>query len=141
MGRTVKDFDILDGEIKLKYKRAIMAKESLVNNGLKIIHDKLGLTKPLTTHIARHTFARLAKEVHLDNSLVQGLLKHSSLSTTEKYMGRFSTDAQDEALKAVFKPMAPEMMRKKELLDQLAEFSEEELEKILAKQKKKKKTK
>ena len=109
-----------------------MSKESLVNNGLKIIHDKLGLTKPLTTHIARHTFARLAKEVHLDNSLVQGLLKHSSLSTTEKYMGRFSTDAQDEALKAVFQPMAPEMMRKKDILNRLAELSLEELEALLA---------
>lgn len=130
--KTVKDFDILDGDMKLKYKRAIMSKESLVNNGLKIIHDKLGLTKPLTTHIARHTFARLAKEVHLDNSLVQGLLKHSSLSTTEKYMGRFSTDAQDEALKAVFQPMAPEMMRKKDILNRLAELSLEELEALLA---------
>ena len=118
--------------MKLKYKRAIMSKESLVNNGLKIIHDKLGLTKPLTTHIARHTFARLAKEVHLYNSLVQGLLKHSSLSTTEKYMGRFSTDAQDEALKAVFQPMAPEMMRKKDILNRLAELSLEELEALLA---------
>ena len=66
---------------------------------------------------------------------------HSSVSTTEKYMGRFSTSARDEALKEIFKPLAPEMLRKKELLDQLAELSVEELEKILAKQKKKKKTK
>ena len=51
-------------------------------------------------------------------------------------MGRFSNDAQDEALKAVFQPLAPEMMRKKELLNQLAELSESELEALLAAHKK-----
>ncbi len=129
--KSIKDFDGLSGEMKLKFKETVSAKESLVNNGLKIIREKCGITKPLSTHIARHTFARLAKDVHTDNSLVQGLLKHSSLSTTEKYMGRFSTDAQDEALRAVFKPLAPDMVRKKELLDELSKLSEEDLEAIV----------
>ena len=97
-----------------------------------------GITKPLSTHISRHTFSRLAKEVHTDNSLLQGLLAHSSISTTERYMGRFSTDAKDEALKEVFRPLDPTMMRKKELLDQLAELSVEDLTEILAEYNKKK---
>ena len=129
--KTVKDFDKLDGAMKLKYKETVSAKESLVNNGLKIIRTKAGITKPLSTHIARHTFARLAKEVHTDNSLVQGLLKHSNISTTERYMGRFSSDAQDDALKKVFQPLAPEMMRKNELLAELGKLSEDELAEML----------
>lgn len=130
--KTIKDVDKLPGDLKLKYKKTISTKEALVNNGLKIIQKQAGITKPLSTHIARHTFARLAKEVHTDNSLVQDLLKHSSLSTTEKYMGRFSTDARDDALKEIFKPLAPEMMRKKELLNQLAELPEDALEEMLS---------
>lgn len=135
--KSIKDFDSLSGELKIKFKQTVSAKEALVNNGLKIVREKAGITKPLSTHIARHTFARLAKEVHTDNALLQGLLMHSSVSTTEKYMGRFSTSARDEALKEIFKPLAPEMVRKDELLKQLATLPEEALEKMLNDYKKK----
>lgn len=128
---SIRDFDLLSGDMKLKFKQTVSSKEAHVNNGLRKIRDMAGITKPLSTHIARHTFARLAKEVHTDNSLLQGLMMHSSISTTEKYMGRFSTTARDEALKEIFKPLAPGMLRKKELLDRLAELSVEELERLL----------
>ena len=42
----------------LKYKQTVSTKEAQVNNGLRKIRDKAGITKPLSTHIARHTFAR-----------------------------------------------------------------------------------
>jgi integrase len=132
-----RELDSMDGQDKLKYKETISSKESMVNNGLRTIRTMAGLTKPLSTHIARHSFARLAKEVHTDNSLVQGLLLHSSISTTERYMGRFSTDARDDALREIFKPLAPEMVRKRELLKQLAELPEEDLATILEEYKKK----
>lgn len=129
--KSIRDFDLLSGDMKLKFKQTVSSKEAHVNNGLRKIRDMAGITKPLSTHIARHTFARLAKEVHTDNSLLQGLMMHNNISTTEKYMGRFSTDARDEALKEIFKPLAPEMMRKKELLDRLAKLQVEELEVIV----------
>ena len=134
--KSLKDFDKLSGDMKLKFKRAVSSKESEVNNGLKIIQKKAEISKPLSTHIARHTFARLAKDVHTDNAIVKELLRHSSLSTTEQYMGRFSTDARDEALREIFKPLAPEMMRKKELLDELGKLSEEDLAAIIEEHKK-----
>ena len=129
--KSLRDFDLLSGDMKLKYKQTVSTKEAHVNNGLRKIRDKAGITKPLSTHIARHTFARLAKEVHIDNALLQGLLQHSSVSTTEKYMGRFSTDARDEAMKEIFRPLAPEMMRKNDILKQLAELPEEDLAAML----------
>lgn len=136
--KSLRDFDLLSGDMKLKYKQTVSTKEAQVNNGLRKIRDKAGITKPLSTHIARHTFARLAKEVHIDNALLQGLLQHSSVSTTEKYMGRFSTDARDEAMKEIFRPLAPEMMRKNDLLKRLAELPEEDLAAILEEYEKKK---
>ncbi len=117
--------------MKLKYKETESSKEAHVNNGLRKIRDKAGITKPVSTHIARHTFGRLAKEVHIDNSLLQGLFLHSDLATTERYIGRFSTDARDEAMKEIFRPLAPEMMRKNDLQKQLAELPEEDLAAIL----------
>lgn len=133
-----RELDSMDGQDKLKYKETISSKESMVNNGLRTIRTMAGLTKPLSTHIARHSFARLAKEVHTDNSLVQGLLLHSSISTTERYMGRFSTDARDEALREIFKPLAPEMVHKRDLLKQLAELPEEDLAAMLEEYRRKK---
>lgn len=136
--KSLRDFDLLSGDMKLKYKETVSSKEAHVNNGLRKIRDKAGITKPVSTHIARHTFGRLAKEVHIDNSLLQGLFLHSDLATTERYMGRFSTDARDEAMKEIFRPLAPEMMRKNDLLKQLAELPEEDLAAILEEYRRKK---
>ena len=69
---------------------------------------------------------------------LQGLFLHSDLATTERYMGRFSTDARDEAMKEIFRPLAPEMMRKNDLLKQLAELPEEDLAAILEEYRRKK---
>ena len=129
--KSIREFDMLSGDMKLKYKQTVSTKEAQVNNGLKTIRDLASITKPLSMHIARHTFARLAKEVHIDNALLQGLLMHSSVSTTEKYMGRFSTDARDDAMREIFRPLAPEVMRKNDLLKQLAELPEEDLAAML----------
>jgi integrase len=137
--KSIREFDMLSGDMKLRYKRTVSTKEAQVNNGLKTIRDMAGITKPLSMHIARHTFARLAKEVHIDNALLQGLLMHSSVSTTEKYMGRFSTDARDDAMREIFRPLAPEVMRKNDLLKQLAELPEVDLAAMLEEYKKKKK--
>ena len=56
-------------------------------------------------------------------------------------MGRFSSDAQDDALKKVFHPLAPEMMRKNELLAELGKLSEDELAEMLESYKKRCKVK
>ena len=47
-------------------------------------------------------------------------------------------DARDEAMKEIFRPLAPEMMRKNDLLKQLAELPEEDLAAILEEYRRKK---
>ena len=124
---TQKAIDELAPEYRLTYKKIISAKVALVNKGLRKIKELLGLSKPLTSHISRHTFAGLAKDIHTDNSILQGLLQHSSLRTTERYMRRFDTEAKDEALKEIFRPISPVGQRKQDLLEQLGKLSEDEL--------------
>jgi len=126
-----KAIDELAPEYRLAYKKVISAKVSLVNKGLRKIKDMLGLGKALTSHISRHTFAGLAKDIHTDNSILQGLLLHSSLRTTEKYMRRFDTEAKDEALREIFKPISSTGLHKQELMKELESLPEEELSKLL----------
>ena len=42
-----------------------------------------------------------------------------------------STDARDDAMREIFRPLAPEVMRKNDLLKQLAELPEEDLAAML----------
>ena len=132
--------DELAPEYRLTYKKVISGKVALVNKGLRLIKCRLGLTKPLTSHISRHTFAGLAKDIHTDNSILQGLLQHSSLRTTERYMRRFDTESKDEALKEIFKPIT-ESRGQKSVAEQLAEIPEKDLAKLLEEYRKKKRKK
>lgn len=52
--------------------------------------------------MARHSFAKMAKEKGLDNLEVKALLAHTNISTTQKYMGEFDTQRDDAALGKVF---------------------------------------
>lgn len=54
-----------------------------------------GLTRKVTPHMLRHTAATLLIETGVDIRIVQRLLGHSSIATTEIY-----THVSDEALRA-----------------------------------------
>ena len=135
---TLRMVDELPPEQRMTYKKILSAKTALVNKGLRIIKVKAGITKPLTTHISRHTFAGLAQDIHTDNSILQGLFKHSSLRTTERYMKRFDTASKDEALKEIIKPLTGKPA-KRSLAEQLAEIPEADLRAFLKEYNKKKK--
>jgi len=53
-----------------------------------------GLTRKVTPHMLRHTAATLLIEAGVDIRIVQRLLGHSSIATTEIY-----THVSDEALR------------------------------------------
>ncbi len=53
---------------------------------LRVIGERVGLTFPLTSHIARHTFATLITlEQGVSIETVSKMLGHSDISTTERY--------------------------------------------------------
>jgi integrase/recombinase XerD len=56
-----------------------------VNAHLKVIADLTGITKRLTFHAARHTFATSALEDGMDIASVSALLGHRSIKTTQIY--------------------------------------------------------
>lgn len=85
---------VKEGESPIKQR--ISNATSSVNNCLKDIQNYLGLSKKLTTHIARHTWTQLAKERGIPSAHIQNSLGHSSLSTTEVYLRDLDNSALDE---------------------------------------------
>lgn len=56
-----------------------------MNSYLKEIADVCGITNPLTTHIARHTFACLAVANKVSMESIAKMLGHSDIRTTKIY--------------------------------------------------------
>lgn len=99
---TMIEKDTMKSALKLQLHNAITSKTALLNKYLKKLATLANISKPISTHISRHSFARLAKEEGTDNSILQSLLAHSSVSTTERYMGKFDTSKTDKALQNIF---------------------------------------
>ncbi len=61
------------------------------NRRLKKIGEKLGLDQPLTTYIARHTWATLAQNSGVPTAVISRSLGHTSETTTRIYLGSMDT--------------------------------------------------
>ena len=55
------------------------------NDNLHLIHDKLNINKPLTTHVARHSFATLCLSYDIPIENVARMMGHSNIKTTQVY--------------------------------------------------------
>lgn len=70
-----------------------------INRELKKIGEELGLSHPLTTYVARHTYATVMKRAGVSIALISETLGHSSLTTTQIYLDSFDNEQIDEAMK------------------------------------------
>ncbi len=70
---------------------------SLLNKYLKRIAKLCDIDKPLSNHIARHTFGNIAKG-DVDPYVLQKLYRHSDLKTTINYQANFIHKEADDAL-------------------------------------------
>lgn len=69
-----------------------------VNRELKILGEQIGLAMPLTTYVARHTYATVLKRSGVSVALISESLGHSDLSTTQIYLDSFENSQIDEAM-------------------------------------------
>lgn len=79
-------------------KQAVSRKTALVNKLLKKVAKKVGVEKPLTTHIARHSFAQTLVDGDVPVKIIQELLGHTSLAITERYINGLNTDKADKVM-------------------------------------------
>jgi len=80
----------------------IVSKTALINKYLKDIAKKAGLSKNVTTHTARHSFADIARQKTDNIYNLSKTLGHSSLKVTEAYLASFDENAVDDTLDSMF---------------------------------------
>ena len=95
-------FPILDKSLHINdrqiFNRIVKALRK-VNHALKSIGEDIGLPFPLTTYVARHTFATVLKRSGVNIAIISESLGHSDLSTTQIYLDSFENSQIDEAMK------------------------------------------
>lgn len=128
---TYDEIDTMPVSYKEMLFEAIHNKTKTINKALKGIATLAEIDKRVTFHTARHTFANIAKKHGADNLVLRDIMAHSSLSTTERYMGSFDTGARDATLQNIFG--GGEDKERRQLLDRLSQLSTEELLTLLQK--------
>lgn len=84
-----------------QYKNA----SHLVNCKLKKIGIQLGLTIPLTTYVARHGWASIAKSKNIPISTISEAMGHDSENTTRIYLASLNTSVIDKANSLIIKSL------------------------------------
>ncbi|WP_330941313.1 site-specific integrase [Bacteroides sp. MSB163] len=69
-----------------------------INKNLKKIGQFLNLSIPITTYVARHSFATVLKRSGVNISIISEALGHTNLSTTQYYLDSFDNEQIDAAM-------------------------------------------
>lgn len=70
---------------------------SHVNADLKIIGAAVGIKTPLTTYVARHSFATVLKRSGVTAPIIGEMMQHPEERTTQIYLSEFDTETIDAA--------------------------------------------
>lgn len=98
-------FPILDGydlSTGRKVRAATAAQTALANKYLKKIAALAEVATPLSTHVARHSFADVARKAGWSVYDISKALGHANLKVTETYLKGFDADALDAKMDALF---------------------------------------
>lgn len=68
-----------------------------INRNLKLIGEQIGLSIPLTTYVARHSWASIAHSKNVSLSVISEALGHDSEKTTRIYLASLDTSLVDKA--------------------------------------------
>ena len=106
-----------------QYKSALR----LYNQHLHRLSKMLRLSVPLTSYVARHSWATTAKEEGVAIAMISEGLGHSSEKVTHVYLASFNNNAMSKANRKVFPPFMPKRKREKETYEVLDFYSGEEV--------------
>jgi len=77
--------------------RTYKQKRKRINDRIRQVALKAGITEDITTYYARHSWATIAKRKMLPISLIAEGLGHADVRTTEIYLDSFDDDVLDDA--------------------------------------------
>jgi len=99
---TPDDFQKASSDLLAFLFNKIESQIALYNKALKVIAVRSKIKKNLSSHIARHSFADIArKKVSVYD--IQKMLGHSTIRVTEGYLKSLDNEAMDNAMSEVFK--------------------------------------
>lgn len=73
----------------------------LINHHLKQLGDRLGISSRLTSYVARHSWASIAKSLQIPVSTISEAMGHTSERTTRIYLKSFDNTIIDQANRKV----------------------------------------
>ena len=82
----------MDTDARRQYKNAA----HLVNSKLKKLGERLGLSIPLTSYVARHAWASIARSKNIPLSTISEAMGHDSENTTRIYLASLDTSVVDK---------------------------------------------
>lgn len=85
-----------------KLKQQLDSKTAMINKDLKIIARRAKISKKVTSHVSRHSFADNARRKEISVYDLKQLLNHSSISITERYLATLDNDSSDTALDKIY---------------------------------------
>jgi site-specific recombinase XerD len=89
--------DVIDSKDKNLIYDTYMSRLCNHNRRLRSIGKELGLTEPLTTYVARHTFATAGLHKGISKAQIGDMLGHANYNTTEAYFEDFDAEVLDQA--------------------------------------------
>lgn len=72
-----------------------------VNKSLKIIAERAGVDTPLTTYVARHSFATVLRRSGIATAVISQAMGHKSEAVTTIYLDSFASETVDSAFDAL----------------------------------------
>lgn len=95
-------FPLLNNNIKYTEKQHLMnqisSKNTIINKNLKDLAKAVGISKPISFHIARHSFSDISRKKGADIYSISKALNHSSINITEAYLASFDQGSVDDLL-------------------------------------------
>lgn len=91
----------MNADERRQYKNAA----HLVNSKLKKLGGQLGLYIPLTSYVARHAWASIAKSKNIPVSVISEAMGHDSENTTRIYLASLDTSVVDKANRLILKSL------------------------------------
>ena len=82
-------------------RRQYINASHLINNKLKKLGERIGLSIPLTMYVARHGWATIAHSRNVPLSIISEALGHESEKTTRIYLASMDTSVVDNANKMI----------------------------------------
>lgn len=91
----------MHGDERRQYKNAA----HFVNVKLKKLGQQMGLTIPLTSYVARHAWASIARSKNISISVISEAMGHDSENTTRIYLASLDTSVVDKANSIILKSL------------------------------------